>query len=108
MVVVVAFTGIASFVTPAYNAGIIIRIARFGILAAAALLGFYGIIIALLLMLTRMISLKSFGQPYLSPLAPLDISRLSDILVRRPWPKNTLRPDIDGMQNRTRLKHCEK
>jgi spore germination protein KA len=104
MVVVVAFTGIASFISPAYNAGTIIRIARFGILFASGLLGFFGILISLLMMLIRMASLSSLGQPYLSPVAPFDRAQISDILLRRPWTMNTNRPYMDGMQNRSRQK----
>ncbi len=102
MVVVVAFTGIASFVSPAYSAGIIIRISRFGFLLAAASLGFLGIMIALILFITRMVSLSSFGQPYLSPIAPLNLAQLSDIFVRRPWFKDKKRPYMEGMKNQTR------
>ena len=99
MVVVVAFTGIASFVSPSYNAGIIVRIARFGFLFASGMLGFLGIIIALLLMLLRMVSLSSFGLPYLSPLAPFNLQQMGDILVRRPWFTNNQRPYWEGMKN---------
>jgi len=104
MVVIVAFTGIASFVSPSYNAGIIIRIARFGFLFASGLLGFLGIIIALILMLLRMASLSSFGLPYLAPMAPFNLQQMGDILVRRPWFKNNQRPYWDGMKNIVRQK----
>ena len=102
MVVVVAFTGIASFVTPSYNAGIIIRTARFAFLAAAALLGFLGIMIVFILMLIRMVSLSSFGMPYLSPIAPLNTRDITDVLVRRPWFKMRERPYQEGMKNQVR------
>lgn len=99
MVVVIAATGIASFVAPAYNAAIIIRIARFGFLVAAAALGFLGIMIAFILMLVRMASMSSFGMPYLTPVAPFNRSQLSDIFLRRPWFKMEKRPFVDGMSN---------
>lgn len=102
MVVIIAFTGIASFVTPSYNAGTIVRIARFGFLLAAGALGFLGIIIALILMFLRMASLSSFGLPYLSPIAPFNKQQLGDILIRRPWFVNWERPYLEGMKNRTR------
>ncbi|MDD3270377.1 MAG: spore germination protein, partial [Syntrophomonadaceae bacterium] len=102
MVVVIAFTGIASFVTPSYNAGIITRIARFGFLFAAGILGFLGIIIALILMGTRMASLSSFGLPYLSPIAPFNLHYMGDILVRRPWFNSFKRPYMEGMVNEIR------
>jgi spore germination protein KA len=104
MVVVVAFTGIASFVAPSYNGGIIIRIARFGFLIFAGFLGLFGIMLFFILIMTRMVSLSSFGIPYLSPLIPLDYHQITDIIVRRPWIKNNRRPDMKGMENEIRQK----
>jgi hypothetical protein len=108
MVVIVAFTGIASFVSPSYNASIIIRMARFVFLAAAALLGFLGIIIVLVIMLIHMVSLSSFGTPYLAPLAPLNTSEVTDVLLRRPWFKMKQRPYMEGMENQVRQKSPDK
>lgn len=102
MVVVIAATGIASFVTPSYNASLVVRILRFGFLAASALLGFLGIMIVLVLVLLKMVSLSSFGVPYLAPLAPLNLTQISDILVRRPWFANRNRPYLEGMKNQQR------
>lgn len=102
MVVVVALTGIASFVVPSYNAGIFVRIARFGFLIAAGIMGLFGIMIALLIMLIHMTSLKSFGMPYMSPWAPFSKEQLSDIIVRRPWFLTFLRPAMKGMKNEVR------
>lgn len=108
MVVVVAFTGIASFVAPNYNAALIIRIARFGFLVAAAAMGFLGMIILLILMLIRMASLSSLGMPYLSPVAPFNLAQLSDIIVRRPWNLSSKRPYMEGMENQIRQGSGEK
>jgi spore germination protein KA len=102
MVVIIAFTGIASFVTPSYNAGTVIRIARFGFLFAAGALGFLGITIALILMGLRMVSLTSFGMPYMAPIAPFNLQQMGDIIIRRPWFKNRERPFIEGMKNQVR------
>lgn len=104
MVVIIAFTGIASFVSPAYNAGIIVRIARFAFLISSAVLGFLGIMIMLILMLIRMASLSSLGLPYLAPVAPLNRAQLSDIIIRRPWFKSEKRPYLEGMENQIRQK----
>ncbi len=102
MVVIIAFTGIASFVSPSYNASIIIRMARFGFLIMAGVLGFLGIMVGLVLMITRMASMSSFGLPYLSPLAPFNQKQITDILVRRPWFNSQERPFLEGMQNQVR------
>lgn len=108
MVVIIAFTGIASFVSPSYNATLIIRIARFGFLIASGILGFLGIIIAMILMLLRMASLSSFGLPYLAPMAPYNCQQMGDILVRRPWFKNRHRPYWEGMKNVVRQVNNDK
>lgn len=108
MVVVIAFTGIASFVTPSYNAGTIIRIARFGFLFAAGALGFLGITIALILMGLRMVSLSSFGLPYMTPIAPFNLQQMGDIILRRPWFINQERPYLDGMKNQVRQSFADK
>lgn len=104
MVVVVAFTGIASFVTPSYNAGLMVRIMRFGMLILAATLGFFGIIMGLLLLAIRMASMSSLGQPYLSPVAPFNRAQITDIVMRRPWSLTEKRPYREGMKNQTRQK----
>ncbi len=102
MVVIIAATGIASFASPSYNAGIIIRIARFAFLIASGLLGFLGIMIALILLFVRMASLSSLGLPYLAPVAPFNWQQLGDILIRRPWFNTKKRPYLEGMENQWR------
>ncbi len=94
MVVVVAFTGICSFSFPVYSAGISLRMVRFLMLVAAAFLGYFGIMIGIILLLIHLASMSSFGVPYLAPLAPLRWEDLGDILVRRPWWHNRRRPVI--------------
>lgn len=99
MVVVIAFTGVASFVTPSYSAGISIRLIRFAMLIAGGVLGFFGIVMAVIFLLIHMASLNSFGQSYLFPVAPLNKYELTDVFVRRPWPKNFRRPRLAGNKN---------
>jgi hypothetical protein len=101
-VVIVAFTGIASFAVPSYNAGISVRIARFGFLVASGFLGLFGITIAALIMIIHMCSLQSFGLPYLSPLAPFSLREMSDIVVRRPWFLTFTRPGMTRTENEVR------
>lgn len=85
MVIVVSLTGIASFTIPRFNGAIAIRMLRFPIIVAAALLGMYGILISILLIIGHMASLRSFGIPYLSPFGPLSSSDLKDVIIRLPW-----------------------
>ncbi|TVX93671.1 spore germination protein [Paenibacillus agilis] len=71
MVIVVATTGIASFAIPAFNAAIAFRIMRFPIMFIAAATGVFGIAICSLMLILHVSSLRSFGAPLLSPVAPM-------------------------------------
>jgi len=94
MVIVVALTGISSFLLPAFNTAIALRVLRFGIILLAATLGLLGILIAAMVIFTHLVSLRSFGVPYMSPLAPLNLSALKDILLRPPLWARDKRPSI--------------
>lgn len=84
MVIVVAATGIASFTIPAFNGAVVTRMLKFPLLAAAGTLGLYGISLALAIIIIHLTSLRSFGVPYLSPMAPITISDWKDLIVRIP------------------------
>lgn len=92
MVIVVAITGVSSFMFPTYSVGLTIRVLRFPLMLLSATLGLFGLMTGLLLMLIHMLSLRSFGAPYLSPLAPTEPSELKDVLVRTPWWDMDTRP----------------
>lgn len=96
MVIVVALTAIASFTIPAYSGSFAVRLLRFPIMVAAAALGLFGIMAALLAILIHLCSLRSFGVPYLSPIAPTSWRDLKDIIVRAPWWKMFTRPRLIG------------
>ena len=83
VVVVIAITGLASFTIPDYRMSSVLRILRFGFFAAAIALGLVGISFAMLLLLTVLCSMKSFGVPYLVPVAPKTMTGL-DVIVRGP------------------------
>ncbi|OPX83513.1 MAG: Spore germination protein B1 [Pelotomaculum sp. PtaB.Bin104] len=97
-VIVVALTGIASF-TFCYYASTTIRILRFPIMVMAGTLGLFGLICAVLFILVHLATLRSFGVPFLSPLAPLSTGDLKDTAVRAPWWAMLRRPRLVGMAN---------
>lgn len=84
MVIVVALTAIGSFTIPSFGASIPLRLIRFPLMILGAIFGLYGVALGWIGILIHMISLKSFGYPYLEPLAPLRISELKDVLIRAP------------------------
>ncbi len=103
MVIVVAITGIASFMIPAYNQALSMRLIRFPLMLLAATLGLFGVMTGVLAMLIHMAGLRSFGVPYLAPLAPLKISDLKDFIVRAPWWAMHKRPTELVKRNEQRI-----
>ena len=96
MVIVVAITGIASFMIPRYATGIAIRMLRFPIILLAGTLGLLGIMMGIIAIVIHLCSLRSFGVPYLAPLAPLKGRELKDVLWRAPWWMMDTRPHFTG------------
>ena len=78
VVIVVAMTGIASFAIPNYALVSGFRLAKYLVIALSAALGLFGFWAALLIILTHLASLKSFGLPYLFPFASGSIAGYTD------------------------------
>jgi len=99
MVIVVAITGISSFMIPRYTAGIAIRLLRFPLIFLAGSLGLLGIMMGLIAIVIHLSSLRSFGVPYLSAVAIPQKKELKDVLVRAPWWMMNTRPRFTGDYN---------
>ncbi len=81
LIIVVAVTALGSFTMPNYNLSFSIRVLRFTFIIAAAFLGFYGITLGLMMLIMHAVSIRSFGVPILSPIAPWQRSS-SDVIAR--------------------------
>ncbi|MDU0203878.1 MULTISPECIES: spore germination protein [Paenibacillus] len=92
MVIVVSFTAISNFVTPAINLAVAARLIRFMLMLLAGLLGLFGILFGCMFILIHMCSIKSFGLPYMAPISPFIPSNVKDIFIRLPWWKLITRP----------------
>jgi len=106
VVIIVAFTGISSFVIPHFNLGIAFRALRFPILILAGSLGLFGISIGLMLIILHLATLHSFGEPYLAPVSPLRISDLKDTFIRLPRWSMFRRPRVSGSPQTPRGPHA--
>jgi len=87
VVIVVAVTGITNFVVPVYSFGMSQRLLRFTFILLAGFMGLFGVLCGALLLIAHLVSLKSFGVPYMTPFAPAYKADWQDVLVRapRPW-----------------------
>ncbi len=91
VVIVVAITGLSSFAISDVNLNYAIRIARFGFLIAASLLGIFGMVGCFLIGLFYVSVFKSFGVPYFAPMTPKYKSS-NDTLFRRMIKNERFRP----------------
>lgn len=82
MVIVMAVTGITGFVIPSLREFTVIF--RFILIALAAMFGVFGILIGFFFLLGHLCSLRSFGSPYLDPIAPVMWNGLKDSFIRAP------------------------
>ena len=103
VVIVIALTAIASFTAPAFSLGISIRILRFVFTIAGGGLGLFGVQFVLLVTVVFLCSLRSFGVPYLTPIAPLIWTDLKDAVLRIWWGGMRQRPKLLGAREPGRM-----
>ncbi|MDQ1146622.1 spore germination protein KA [Bacillus sp. SORGH_AS 510] len=70
VIIVVALSGLSSFAVSDISFNFAIRIIRFIFIIAAGVLGIYGMVIVFVMGLSYMVSIRSFGVPYLAPMTP--------------------------------------
>ena len=85
MVIVVAITAIGSFATPVFSMAIAARMIRFVFVLVGALMGLFGIQTVAVLLAVHLCALRSFGVPYLAPVAPAVLGDWRDLVLRSPW-----------------------
>lgn len=91
LVVVVALTGLASYILPEYRFAFSLRICQYVFLLVGGLTGLVGISIVLVLLIVDLAGMESFGMPFLSPIVPRTAlrDRIREILGG----EDSMRPD---------------
>lgn len=84
MIIIVSITAITEFITPNYGVTTGLRVVRVFLTIASAVIGLYGIMLGLIVILTHLIKLKSFGVPYLAPMVNPSKKDFKDLFVRLP------------------------
>ncbi|MDW7651889.1 MAG: spore germination protein [Bacillota bacterium] len=102
MVIVVAATAISTFAIPAFNASITLRLLRFPLIILGAVMGLYGVIFGLLMILIHLSGLQSFGVPYLSPLVHGTADDMVKTFARPFWWMTGERPRQLALQDTKR------
>lgn len=83
MVLVVALSGLCSFVVPAlYERTVILR---FIYILAGGIFGLFGLLLAAGVIIIKMCSLNTYGVPYMAPISPYNPRSSRDMLFRAGW-----------------------
>ncbi len=99
MIIIVAVTGIGSFATTDYSLGWTYRILRMIFMILASVCGFFGIALGIFVYSVFLAAQKSFGVPFLAPLAEGDKNAFHGSLFLSPIWKNEQRPKFLSPQD---------
>ncbi|EKN64581.1 spore germination protein [Schinkia azotoformans] len=91
IVIVVALSGLCSFTISDISMNFAIRIIRFAFILSSGLFGIYGMASLFTMGLAYMVSIKSFGVPYLAPMSPKYPSS-KDTIIRQLLKNEKIRP----------------
>lgn len=91
LVIIVAITGITAFTVPDFSLSFHIRVTRFCYTVSGYFLGFLGIAFCLVVHLTILASINSFGVSYLSPYAPIKVNNSSSYFLAPLWKREIRR-----------------
>lgn len=93
MIIIVSVTAITSFTAPNYEVNSAFRLIRFLLILLSAVIGLYGIMIGLILLLVHLSKLQSFGVPYLAPIVKPSFRDFKDLFIRAPLSSFKERPE---------------
>ncbi len=106
VVIVVALTAIAAFTIPNEAFASAFRLVRYLIIIISAVWGLLGFILGIMVLMTHLCGLKSFGTPYLVPFVASGIvgnKDYKDAIIKMPTNKMTSRPSYTRPNARKRL-----
>ena len=103
MTIVVALAGLATYTVPSPSLLSPLRLLKYLILGISSLFGLFGIVWAVIVLALHLTSIRSFGYPYLYPVAPFDPSGMLDIVARLPLYRLQHRPTFLAAENTRRM-----
>lgn len=92
LIIVVALTAIGGFTVANYSLSLTVRFLRFFNILMGVMLGIYGLVFALFIHLHYLAAARSFGVPYLAPVAP-PAGSSPDLIRRAPVWSQEKRPE---------------
>lgn len=102
LIIVIAIAAISSFAIPSYTMSNSLRLLRFPLLILSSTFGLTGYLVGVIAVSLHLMSLRSFGVPFLSPVFPFQRSGNKDIFIRAPWWKMMRRPWLSRAKDTNR------
>lgn len=99
LIIAVASSAIASFVTPTFVMSASIRLLRFGLIIMAGIWGNFGLAVGITAIVIHMSGLTSLGSSYLTPVAPFRPNDWKDTFIVAPFRFLTKRPSQNRSPN---------
>jgi len=105
-IIITAITTISFFAIPSYEWASSLRIIRFAFMFLAAVLGLYGLMLGIAILIVHLAKLESFTVPFSAPYSGLGLKEgdLKDTLVKAPIQKLKRRPQFTFPKDKTRMK----
>lgn len=100
VVIITAVSGITTLMLPTLIDALILT--RLFLLFWASMLGIYGYVFGILIVLLHLMSIRSFGVPYMMTTTRMTKNQGKDCWIRAPWWSMILRPKIIAYRNRRR------
>lgn len=100
MVIITALTGISAFLIPKMLGPLII--VRTVFLILASFLGLYGYIFGVIGLFIHLMSMRSFGVPYMLNMGSINKQDIKDTVIRAPWWYMYYRPKLISDKNSAR------
>lgn len=85
MVIIVALTSMSAFVIPSLYGSI--AVLRFVFIILGGMLGLYGVVLGVLLLLCSLASLEVYSIPITAPITPFSLRAMRDVFIRADWRK---------------------
>lgn len=100
IVIITALTGITNFLLPKMIGAL--NIVRILFLILSSFLGLYGYIFGVMGLIIHLVSMRSFGIPYMLEIGELKFQEVKDTAIRAPWWLMNLRPSLINTKNKIR------
>lgn len=86
MIIVIAISSIAGLIFTSIELVNALRAYKIGLLILGTLLGIYGVILGGIFMIYKIMTIKIFGMPYLSPIIPFEKNEIKDSIIKKEEP----------------------